>query len=89
MKKREQTILASSLDNSLSNTLNQSSRGSRHRYSSKKFDESLEPGFRESQVSQKGGPCNWEMWWKQKEENEGKLKDLITKRDYEGNYILF
>ena len=26
----------------------------------------------------------WDMWWKQKEENEGKLKDLITKQDYEG-----
>jgi hypothetical protein len=29
------------------------------------------------------------MWWKQKEENEGKLKDLITKQDYEGNGIRF
>lgn len=28
-------------------------------------------------------PGPWEMWWKEKTENEGKLKDLITKRDYD------
>ena len=58
-------------------------------YGSKKIDESWDPGFRESQSASKDAPGAWEMWWKQKEENEGKLKDYITKQDFEGTSIHF
>lgn len=39
--------------------------------------EGEDPHNKESTQSQ------WEMWWKQKEENEGALKDYINKGDFE------
>lgn len=39
--------------------------------------EGEDPHNKESAQSQ------WEMWWKQKEENEGALKDYINKGDFE------
>jgi hypothetical protein len=90
-KKKVQTArdFRGSLDSSHKSNLYAS--GNSHRgsdkflYSSKRSTEFLESG------KDKDINGYWEMWWKQKEENEGKLKDLITKRDYEGtpgNFIL-
>lgn len=40
-------------------------------------------GFKDSGDDSRGIRNQWEMWWKQKEENEAALKDSITKGDYD------
>lgn len=38
----------------------------------------------ESHRSSKAFDGPWDMWWKLRQENEGKLKDAITKKDFKG-----
>jgi hypothetical protein len=90
-KKKTDKNASSPTSDNLYNTVNRRSgrRSSNKRYSSKRLDESLDPGFRETQSARKDALGAWEMWWKQKEENEGKLKDYITKQDFEGTSTHF